>query len=249
MNQILEYFKDVTFDEEKHLYYVNGKKIKYSVSSIVSMFKPEFDAETVATRVALRENKTKEEVLASWAKLNNDACTLGTETHLFAENYAFTRQGTPVNGFQKAVVKFWDEMPDYIQPITTEIRMYHKKYPIAGTADLPLYNSKNNTIILADYKTNKDIFKSFPDIYLTKEFSHLIKNDYNSYQIQLSLYQMMLEQVPNVKVARRLLIWLLPDGTYKAYDTEDVSEILSKFLKRKFNDNRRSNSKSSISVL
>jgi hypothetical protein len=249
MKQILEYFKDITFDEEKHVYYTNGNKIRYSVSSIVSMFKPEFDSETIAEGVATREGKTKEEILALWSKINKDACSLGTETHLFAETYAIDRTGIPVNGHQQAVVKFWNELPEYYQPLTTEIRMYHKEYHIAGTADLPLINTKTNQIVIADYKTNKDMFKSFPDVYLTKEFSHLIKNDYNTYQIQLSLYQLLMEQVPDVQISKRLLVWLLPDGNYKLYLTDDYTEVLKTYLKKKFNDNRRSNSKSSVPLL
>ena len=56
-----------------------------------------------------------------------------------------------------------------------------------GTADIILYNTKTNKYIIADYKTNEDLFKNFKGKKLNGVFSKHLENGYNKYQIQFSL--------------------------------------------------------------
>jgi hypothetical protein len=60
-------------------------------------------------------------------------------------------------------------------------------------------------------------------------FSHLLDMPLNHYVIQLSYYQLLLEQV-GVKVSKRVIIWLGLDGNYQLFETEDVTGILKSTL-------------------
>ena len=113
-----------------------------------------------------------------------------------------------------------------------ELRMYHKVFKFSGTADILLYDTINKCFIIADYKTNKDLFKNFAGQKMTKIFSHFLDTPFNHYQLQLSYYQILFEQI-GYKVSRRIIIWLKEDGTYEMYDTEDLTSILIKELKNK----------------
>ena len=99
----------------------------------------------------------------------------------------------------------------------------------AGTGDIILYNKVKNYFLIADYKTNKDLFKNFKDQKLYYPFSHMLDTPFNKYQLQLSYYQLMLEQV-GIPISKRLLLWLHDDATYDAYQMEDMTETIKKEL-------------------
>lgn len=110
MNDLLQNiqntFKNIEFNEEKHLYSVNGSPLNTSVSGRIKQYY------------------------------------------------------TPFNAQEEAVVKFWKELPEHIILVGVEIRMYHFSLLYPGTMNILLFDTKNQTYIIADYKTNKDLFKN-----------------------------------------------------------------------------------------
>lgn len=232
-NKILEFFAGIDLDESTHTYTLSGKKIfKISVSGLISPYKHKTDWETVKHNVAVSKGITPEKVQESWDEAAKLGCDIGDKTHIFGENYVLNGfKGEPTTGYERAVVKFWSEIPPHIVPLSLEIKMYHKELLFAGTSDILLYNTKTKEIYIADYKTNKDLFKNFAGNTMTAPFSNYLCQPYRHYTLQLSYYQILLEQIPGIKVSRRMLIWILPDGNYKMYDTEDVTGILKEELK------------------
>lgn len=230
ISKIKHFFKSLNFNEEKHLYDVDGVKIKSSVSKVLKTFVKPFPTDSASKGVARQLGKTQKEVLAEWKQAADKACTLGTRVHLFGEDYPFDRTLKPTDGFEKAVVKFWNDMPPHIVPVIMELRMYHKDYLFAGTGDILLYNKKTGHYIIGDYKTNKDLFKNFKGQKMTGIFNDLLDMPLNHYQLQLSFYQILFEQT-GLKVEGRKIIWLKPDGSYEMYDTEDYTALLKTHLK------------------
>ena len=228
---ITEYFKDLTFNEEEHKYFVNGKPINFSVSGIIKKYEEPFKADSTAERVALRTGKTKYEILAEWRAINKQSLIIGNAAHLFGEQYVFDRTIIPQDGYQEAIAKFWNDLPDYIIPVCVETRMYHKERFYAGTMDIFLYNTLNDTFIIADYKTNKDLFKNFAGKKLRGKFSDLLDTPYSKYEIQLSYYQELIEQVPGIKISKRKIIWVKPTGEYELFDCVDYTERIAKRIK------------------
>lgn len=226
---IQEIFSGLTFTEEDHKYYLQDKQFKKSVSGVIEEFEEPFDTELMSSLVAKRDGKTKEQVQKEWKDISDKACELGTRVHLFGELYMFDRSLKPQNGYERAIVNFWNDVPEHVIPYIAEIQMYHKEYMFAGTADILLYNEDTNTFIIGDLKTNKDLYKNYKGKKLLKPFDNLLDNPFNHYQIQLSLYQMCFEQT-GFKVSSRKIIWLLPDGTYQLYDTEDYTKVLKEYL-------------------
>ena len=219
-------FADLIFDEGRHLYFVNGVPHP-SVSSLIKKHETKVDFNIIAERVAEREGKTVEEIQAQWTKVKDDACALGTKTHSYAEFYDGTQ--IPENGFQEAAKKFFDELPPYYEVVYKELRMYSREYKYAGTSDLLFYDKRFDTLVIADFKTNKDLWKSYQ--MLKKPFSSLQQNNYNKYQLQLSYYQIMLEQA-GYKVSNRALIWLKKDGNYEVHSTDDLTKELKTCLSK-----------------
>ncbi len=229
--KLIQFFKDLSFVEDTHTYFIKDKKVDISVSGLYKKFVKPFDIKGTSMGTARKEGKTQQEVLASWKKAGDDACRLGTKVHLFGEKAAFDRTLIPSNGQEVATLKFWNDLPEHIQPCIMELAMYHKIYKFAGTGDILLYNSKTGNYIIADWKTNKNIFKNYKGQRMLEPFSNLLDMPLNLYQLQLSYYQLMFEQT-GLKVENRKVVWLRPDGTYQMYDCEDYTVILEQYLKQ-----------------
>ena len=233
-NKLSEFFSGIHLDEATHRYTLGEEVFKISVSGLIKPYYFPTDWDNVKSNVALKLGITKEQVQINWDLEAKKGCNIGDKTHIFGENYVLSNfKLEPVTGYEKAIVKFWKELPKHIVPIKLELKMYHKLYRFAGTADIILYNTLTGKIIIADYKTNKDLFKNFQGQRMKYPFSHLFCSPFGHYNLQLSFYQILIEQVPNVSVENRVIIWLLPDGTYKLYETADYSESLKHELSKK----------------
>lgn len=229
-DKILSFFNKLEFDEGQHLYTVNGNKINSSVSKIIKNFVKPFDTEGISLGVAIKTGRKQEEIIAEWEAAGKEACDKGTRVHLFGELYPFDRTLKPSDKFEEAIKKFWDDMPSHIVPVIMELRMYHKQYLFAGTGDILLYNTLTGQYIIGDYKTNKDLFKNFKGQKMLSLFDDLLDMPLNHYQLQLSFYQILFEQI-GLKVESRKIIWVKPTGEYEMYDTTDYTEILKDYLK------------------
>ena len=225
-NKIKEYFKELQFDAQKHSYEVRGKPLT-SVSKTIHKYVEKVDFDKIAGFIAKKRGITKAEVLAEWNAKRDNSCAQGTTVHSFGENYFKGKQ--PTNGFEEAIVKFWDNIPDYIEPFLFELQMFSETLGIAGTSDIILFNNKTGKFIIADYKTNEDLFKNYKGKTLLAPFEDLLDSPYNKYQLQLSMYQLLFEQC-GFEVESRRIIWLKPNGTYENFKTEDLTQKLLKEL-------------------
>lgn len=230
LQKIQEAFKGLSFQEEGHLYKVNGVRIEKSVSSLISAFYEPFDSEKHSARIAERDGKTQAEVLKEWKDINDESIARGSRVHLFGERYQEDRTLLPSCPQELALTKFWKDLPPHIIPIGAEIRMYHYIKKFAGTTDIVLYNTLNDTYIIADYKTNKDLYKNFKGKTLLPPFDDMLDHPFSHYEIQLSYYQVLLEQIPGIKISRRVVIWLLMNGEYSMIDAKDYTDKLKLLL-------------------
>lgn len=229
---INDFFTDIVFNEEGHRYYYKEKPISLSASTVYHRFIEPFDEREIAASISAKTGRSTNDIIQEWRKKSSEACDLGSSIHLFGENYALRRNLKPNNGYEQAIVNFWNTVPDFVKIASLEQIMYHFELDYAGTADIILYNEKTGKFIIGDYKTNANLFKNYKGKRMLKPFQNLLDMPFNHYQIQLSLYQMLLEQINGVEVSIRRLIWLLPDGNFKLLDTDDYTEILKKELKK-----------------
>jgi ATP-dependent exoDNAse (exonuclease V) beta subunit len=228
-NYIIDYFKGLAFIEDTHKYSINAKSISISVSGLIKKYVKEFDANYVSKQLSIKTNVLQKDILDKWKKIADDSCERGNEAHKFGEKYIFDNSIKPTTKLEEAIVKFWNELPEHIIPVCSELQMYHKTIMFAGTADILLHNTLNDTYIICDYKTNIDIFKNFQNKKMLAPFNNLLDCAYNKYQLQLSYYQILFEQT-GYKVSSRKLIWLKDDGNYEMYDMTDYTDVLNKEL-------------------
>lgn len=218
-------FSDLTFDEKRHLYYWKGERVAKSVSGLVEEHEYPFDESKWLPICARKEGITEHELKHKWQTINIAACDLGHETHDFLEHYNGLQ--TPSTPQQEAGIKFFkDVLVDY-HIVCRELRMYSRRFKYAGTADLLLMHKVTGKLVLADYKTNKDLFKAY-DL-LRPPFNYLEAHPFSKYQLQLSYYEIMLKEI-NCSISERLLVYLKADSTYKIFPTFDFTKQLSDHL-------------------
>jgi hypothetical protein len=245
--RLLKEFDKIVFDEPSHTYKVRGTGLT-PVSTMIKNWYIGFDAMTQSIYSGRKHNKTPEEMRKEWKAIADEACEMGTMVHDFGERYVIDRYGVDsrlsfkdvyqhkkkgelLSAKELALVKFWNEKPDYLVPICLELRMFSEELKMAGTADIIFLDTRDNSIVIGDYKTNKDLHKRHKEQMMVKDFDFLPDTPLSHYEIQLSLYQLMLEKV-GYKVSRRFLIWLLPDETYQVIDTQDWTEKLNEYFYR-----------------
>jgi hypothetical protein len=241
------YTNKLVFLEGPHEYYLDG--VQYTcVSDVTHRYKPTTSEQMAegCVRKWQRDQDpsykyygmSKEEILAQWKVISDDACDFGTNVHAFGESMFYfmtdqpekildeckgqfsTGKPVPLNPHEEAVVKFWDEIPDNMVPVLAETKVFNKVgTPYAGTFDILFYyvdepNSPNNGLMVWDYKTNKDLRKNFKEQKLLWPFNDMLDMNESYYTLQLGLYSIPLENLGYKIIARRL-IWLRPDGTYE----------------------------------
>lgn len=222
-------FSDLNFDDRRHLYYVQGV-MHPSVSSMIDLHTEKVDFEKILPYSAIKAGCSVDELRGRWKKTNKDACEMGTETHDFLEIYDGLQ--TPTSPQQKAGIKFLKDIIVDYEIVFRELRMYSRRYQIAGTTDLLLRHKKTGQLVLADYKTNADLFKNYKGKTLLAPFDDLEEHPYNKYQVQLSYYDLMLEEI-KYHVSERLLVYLRPDADYRIFPTIDFKDRLHTYLTNK----------------
>ena len=250
-NLIKKSFAGLKFVEESHQYFIyqNKEKIEYSsVSSITHKFQKDKDWDLIAKNYANKNKLDKIEVQKAWHLHKIISASKGSRVHNFSESLFWVYFGRedlilPQQKFQfqegyllptcnkeEASWAFWEELDkkDHIFPVLSEAKVFSKSCSYSGTFDLLTYDSQKNGFIINDYKTNEDLFKEFKSP-LLYPFQNYNDESFSLYILQLSLYQICLEEI-GVPIIGRNLIHLLDNKTYKEYSLPDETYKLKEIL-------------------
>lgn len=237
-------FNDIVFKEDTHQYFLpkaNNKEL-LSVSTMTHRFVPKVDWDEVCLNTANKIGVDFDKLKESWAYNNVKATNSGTHAHEYGESWfyfargevdkvlpAYKRQiekGYFLPNFKKeeAIEKFynWYFTQPALYGVFAETQVYTEKYGYAGTFDLLMYykhpmDDTKSGLIIFDYKTNADIHNKFnrdKGNTLLPPFENFIDEAESHYAMQLSAYQIPLEDI-GLKVIGRRLIWIKDDGTFE----------------------------------
>ena len=228
---------DFIFDPKLHRYTYHGEQF-ISVTKYIQQFHKPFESDYWSKKKAEDAGVPQEWILNEWKKLNDYANEVGTDTHQWIEDY-FNKIWKPlpsnpdlihrINKFNKIFSKHLHKL----EPVKFEVRVFSKKWKIAGMIDaLFLYKGR---IFIIDYKTNKtsttDENIKFKEK-LLEPFDDYYKSHLSEYSIQISLYALILKEW-GFDVAGGYLVHIGPDDDEaKMYKCLDMTGILESYLNR-----------------
>ena len=264
-NKILTEFKDLTFIEEGHKYFLNGTQLP-SVSEVTHQFCAfPFDEQAQAIAYAEKHGETPQHWLDEWKFKNLRATTTGTLVHAYGESLGWLKNGhpelitednkckyikdknwlIPTRPKEEAILKFYDELHPNLHFVLAETKVYtgknkeltNLKQDYCGTFDILFYykdeeDDSKSGLCIFDFKTNKELTKQFSHEagkFLAPPFGDLYDEPKSFYTLQLSCYQIPLEDI-GLKVIARRIVWLKDDGSYELLALQDVTSRLREVL-------------------
>lgn len=183
----------VLFNKEDHTYSKNGKPY-LSGSTFAHMFEKEFPRDAIAQKVADRDGKEADDVLAGWDAKGDISLQYGTLIHKCLETYIKYNE-LPSNEYLKAIVEDWAEQNDH-ETFQSEVFVQDDLHQLCGVIDL-IQGAE-----ILDFKTG--------DIH--QKIQHKLGKDWPNdrlslYTLQLNFYRYIMEQ--NGNKINSLAIWWL----------------------------------------
>lgn len=239
-------FKDFKFYEDGHYYECKGKRVGISATRLIEEYANEFNAEEMAEKVANKENRSVEDILAEWKYKADFACEKGSTCHEWSQ-YLWNKGEWKLKAFDeskdyiKAVaeikiqaINFFDDYQDRLEHLIDELPIGSEEYDIASCVDHLFYNKLTGGLVLVDYKTNslmsgynKKAYKKAMKVPL----SHLNDDALHHYHIQLSIYKYLIEKYAGLKVDEMFIVYMSENiENYEIieipYLKKEVEEIL-----------------------
>lgn len=206
----------LVFEEERHIYTMNGKSDWPSVSKVLKKFYKEFPTEEAAYNKAGGDPQRQQELIEEWAAAGTYSTNLGSRVHFALEEEAIKRNGsykevrkpifncdlTQLMKSDKMIVagKRYLDLLEHRKVVLLDTEM------VLGDPELGYTGQPDKTwltmnrlgdefgLLITDWKTNKP--KNFQENDFTERmyhpFSKLPNNALGHYFVQLPLYGKLL---------------------------------------------------------
>jgi len=200
-----------------------------SCTTFIKYFFKQFDSIGIANHLTSTHPKyigtTPQDLVATWDKKADE----GTIIHYEIEQ--FIKEGTePTKPQSQKAVEWIRGKINNKYKMMSEVIVYSEELELAGTIDMLLYDNKDKSYKILDWKTNNKLsLSSFNKKMGThKAASHLEDCNFNHYSLQLSLYRYLLEKYYKLKVTGTAIIHLDNNKikTYKTHYFKDEIEAM-----------------------
>ena len=237
----------LTFEEERHIYTMNGKNDWPSVSKVLKKFYKEFPTEQAAYNKAGGDPEKQQELIEQWAAAGDYSTNLGSRVHFVLEDDLVSRNGsykevrrpifdcdlTQLMKSDKMIVagkRYIDLLEDRkVVLLDTEIVLGDPELGYTGQPDkvwVTMNKSGNDFgLLITDWKTNKP--KNFQETSYTermyKPFEKLPNTALGHYYVQLPLYGKLLlkmlegSKYENIKLYGCIIAHLRDDTQFEEF--------------------------------
>ena len=213
-------FGDFEFFDQDHHYEYKGIPVGISVTRLIDEYVNEFDAESVAYRVALKQDRPVRDILDEWQYKNEFSKAKGHTCHEFAQclwnglPYTWLDFGDD-HDYNMAVIKiqnqardFYESYKNLFEHVADEFVVGSVEYDVASAIDHLFISKDTGGLIIVDYKTNTDLYKNESYAkFMKPPLSHLKDTKINHYYIQLSIYKFLIETYTDLKVEDTIIVW------------------------------------------
>jgi len=237
-HELFTAFNGVTFHDEPHKYYVDGKQL-ISVTTLIHRYQEEFNEEYWSAYKASEYHIKPSEVRRAWRFINKKGTMKGSAIHDYAENifqnkkfeypkqlildeFGFDPIKIEYDMTKKHVDKFYDDVYGKLIPIKTELVLYDKETLIGGMLDILFWNVRAQEFQIWDWKTNKDFTMEQADRYLSEELYLLQDCDMEIYSLQLEMYKQIIQRNTSIKLGKSYIVWFSHNNDdYRIMETKN----------------------------
>jgi hypothetical protein len=247
--EIFTKYNKLTYFDEPHKYYVNGKEL-ISVTTLIHKYVDEFDEDKWSEIKANDYGLKQREVIRAWKFINKKGTMKGSIIHDYTENLFLNKVFKyPIEeiiaefGFdpikeeyditKKHIDNFYKRISNILIPVKTELVVYDPESMIAGMIDMLFYNKKTKQYELWDWKTNKEFSKEC-DRYMKDELFTVQESDMNIYSLQLSLYKYIIEKTTSIKLGDSFVVWFSHNNeNYDIIKMNDMSYFVELMVNKR----------------
>lgn len=229
----------ISFEEEGHIYMLDGKRQLTPVSSVYSKYFSPFDIDKWAEYKAQNMPISADHLKEQWKCNGLMASFAGTHLHKQIEEYLngdeymapmchFTFDGKYIHedkiiNIQQEIEyfhKFVDEVD--FTPFRTEWRVFDEELGMAGTIDL-ICSRNDGSFEFYDWKRSRSLIDVYGTVCKQNKFNvcgingleHIPDCSYWHYALQQNLYKHIVEKCYGLKISAMQLVVLHPD--YPSY--------------------------------
>ena len=260
LKELNKAFQDFVFFPQDHHYEYKGKRVGISATRLIEEYANEFNQEEVAEKVALKENKTIQQVLDEWEYKNKFACEKGTTCHEYAQSLWSNKMYAQllfdeskeyleaVDKIKKQANTFHFDYEQQLEHVADEYIIGSSEYDIASAVDHLFINKLTGGLVLVDYKTNSYITGHNKKAY-TKPMKiplHKVNDDsLHHYYIQLSMYKYIIEKYTNLMIEEMFIVYMSENiDNYEIIEIPYLKKEVEKIL-----ESRRVKNMKSVPVL
>lgn len=262
-NKIKEVFGKYEFIENGHYYLCNGKRVGISTTGLIAQYENEFDKETISKQVAEKRGISQGEVLEEWWLENLHSTIKGSMVHEYAQSlweqkeYEFDFSKVPKeidldrlkSDIKKLIPQaqnFYNDYKDIFTLIGCEIYLGDEEFDECGATDIVFFNNYTNEIVIADFKTNKEIKReSFRHKKMLVPLQDYDDCNYVHYSLQLEDYKFKFEKNTGYKVAETFIIYFnINADNYEIIEPLKMKKEVDEIL-----ENRRVKNMNSVPIL
>lgn len=226
----------ISFQEEGHIYLLDGTRQLIPVSSVYSRYFKPFDSDYWAERKARTMPITAKQLKEQWECNGLMASFTGTHMHKQIEDYLngdkymapmcrFTYDGECIH--ENKIIHIDKEIEYFLRfvkevdftPFRTEWRVFDEELGIAGTIDL-ICSRKDSTFDFYDWKRSRSIIDAEGNVcdsrfYGINGLEHIPDSSYWHYALQQNLYRYIVEKCYGLTISNMHLVILHPE--YSSY--------------------------------
>ena len=239
LNVLSERDARITFDEEKHVYYVDGVRMPQSCTELLAKYRKPFIAEHAIAKMRKGKNwitkrmqykrrdgteMSDEEIAEVWENAGKVSSARGTLMHWQIEQRLNGRRIEKPHSPEFS--QFLAFARDWLwhgprKVYRTEVNLFHTGLRVAGQVDLICLETDGSFSIF-DWKRSRHIKVDNPYENMLPPLDHLDDCNMNYYAMQLNLYRYILETEYQRKVSAMYVVVLHPaQNKYEVIEVED----------------------------
>jgi hypothetical protein len=249
-NELFTAFNDITFYDEPHKYFLNGKEL-ISVTTLIHKYQEDFDEDYWSDYKSNQYNIPQKHVIRAWNFINKKGTIKGSAIHDYTENLFQNKEfeyplQTIINEFgfdpvwneyqttKKHVDKFYKDVHGKLIPIRTEFVVFDRESLVGGMLDMLFYNVKANEFQIWDWKTNKKFSREEKGRHLLDELCTIEDCDLEVYSLQLEMYKQIIQKNTGITLGKSYIVWFSHNNeSYEIMETKDRKYYIDLILEKR----------------